>query len=84
MGRINGKVALYAMENMSDLEFDLLDELYFVQSYQYLQETLNWDDQTLKSTLQHLYDKAWINLLEQGQLYHYLATKAGLLAHNLR
>ncbi len=35
---------------MSDLEYDVLDELYFVQSYTQLRDTLQWDDQMLKST----------------------------------
>jgi len=35
---------------MSDLEFDLLDELYFVQDFAYLKATLRWEEETLVDT----------------------------------
>jgi hypothetical protein len=81
---------------MSDDEFDLLDELYFLQSFQYLKETLDWEDERLLRTLQRLLEKGWIkcfhspdkevfgaiDLSDQGLHLYYLATKAGLLKHN--
>ncbi|GGZ40556.1 hypothetical protein GCM10007049_37300 [Echinicola pacifica] len=81
---------------MSEDEFDLLDELYFVQSYDYLKGELGWEDGLLLSTLQQLlkmeYIKCLINpdqelhgdidLTEAGKEYYFLATKKGLLAHN--
>lgn len=81
---------------MSDDEFDLLDELYFLQSFAYLREVLDWEEEKLLVTLQLLYDKGWIkcyiepdqellertNLHLSGQSYFYLATKKGLLSHN--
>ena len=82
---------------MSDLEYDVLDELYFVQSYSQLRETLQWDDQMLKSTIESLLQKDWIrcysspteellgndiDLETRFQSYYYLASKAGLFAHN--
>ncbi|WP_158860142.1 hypothetical protein [Lunatibacter salilacus] len=81
---------------MSDDEFDLLDELYFLQSFAYLKEVMDWEEERLLNTLQQLYDKEWIkpytapdeeifektNLHISGQLYFYLATKKGLLSHN--
>ncbi len=80
---------------MSDEEFDLLDELYFVQPYAFLQETLGWEDQQLLETLSSLVEKGWIkcftepdqecfeaiNLQEVGKGLLYLATKKGLMAH---
>jgi len=41
---------------MSDEEFDLLDELYFVQPYAVLQEALGWEDSQLLDTLTLLLD----------------------------
>ncbi|GAB3646864.1 hypothetical protein GCM10028791_07880 [Echinicola sediminis] len=81
---------------MSEEEFELMDELYFVQSYVYLKETLSWEDEALLSTLQRLYSKELIKCLsgpdeeifgqvsipEKGKNYYYLATKKGLMAHN--
>ena len=80
---------------MSDEEFDVLDELYFVQPYAFLQETLAWEDKHLLDTLTSLVEKGWvkcftepdqecfetINLLEVGKELLYLATKKGLMAH---
>jgi hypothetical protein len=80
---------------MSDEEFDLLDELYFVQPYSFLQETLGWGDKQLLDTLTSLVEKGWvkcftepdqecfesINLQEVGKELMYLATKKGLMAH---
>lgn len=81
---------------MSDQEFDLLDELYFVQSYSTLQEALGWEDSQLLDTLTLLVGKGWIkcfsapdqecfediDLHEVGKELLYLATKKGLMAHN--
>jgi len=81
---------------MSEEEFDLLDELYFVQPYNYLKETLGWDDEKLLVNLQELNNKGFIKCLshpdreifdniqisEKGTEYFYLATKKGLMHHN--
>jgi hypothetical protein len=82
---------------MSEAEFDVMDELYFVQSYSYLQEQLDMDEEELISTLQGLWSKGWIKVLQdvdteekkedvnwQGKHldYFFLATKQGLLEHN--
>lgn len=80
---------------MLDDEYDLLDELYFLQSFTYLKRVLDWEEEKLLATLQLLYDKEWIkcyitpdeeifektNLHISGQKYFYLATKKGLLSH---
>lgn len=82
---------------MTDAEFDLLDELYFVQSFPELKRSLHWPDHTFKELLYAMAGKGWIKVLrtqdeeiplekadfeENFQKYYYLATKAGLLAHN--
>ncbi|MGB3464145.1 MAG: hypothetical protein WBA74_02705 [Cyclobacteriaceae bacterium] len=82
---------------MSDLEFDVLDELYFVQPYDALTEATGFEDDLLKKVLKKLLSKKWIKCLSsmtEDILYddldfdkdfrsiYYLATKSGLLAHN--
>ncbi len=82
---------------MTTIQFDVLDELYFLQSYDYLAKTLKLDDKILKKTLEELLKKGWIKcynspteeLMTESLVfeknygnYRYLATKAGLIAHN--
>lgn len=81
---------------MTDSEFDLLDELYFVQSFHNLKNALNWEDEELLQTLLSLYQKGLIkcltgpdqerfdqvDVLTEGKELLYLATKKGLMAHN--
>lgn len=82
---------------MTELEFDVLDELYFVQSFDYLVKEINVDSSSLKHTLGKLLEKGWIKCFHDGvnevfedeldfdhnyKKYHYLATKQGLMAHN--
>ncbi len=81
---------------MSDPEFDLVDELYFVQHYSFLKEQLGWEDSILLSTLKSLHLKEYIKCLaspdqeifrtvdfeKEGSTLYYLATKKGLMAHN--
>ena len=80
---------------MSNEEFDLLDELYFVQDYTFLKQTLGWEDALLLDTLAVLHEQGWIKCLfdpdqecfgeidirTQGKDLFYLATKKGLVAH---
>jgi len=81
---------------MTDAEFDLMDELYFVQPFEYIKETLKWEDELLLKTLQSLYSRGYIKCLEtpdherfdevdvikDGKELFFLATKKGLMAHN--
>ena len=84
---------------MTDQEFDVLDELYFVQSFEEVLEATALPAETLRKVLQDLLEKGWIrcfvsrsgdvsaeetNFQEHYQHYFYLATKAGLKAHNSR
>jgi len=80
---------------MSDDEYELLDELYFLQSFAYLKGVLSWEEEKLLANLQRLYEKGWIkcysspdeeifvspSIQESGKEYFYLATKKGLLSH---
>ncbi|WP_339870276.1 hypothetical protein [uncultured Algoriphagus sp.] len=81
---------------MDDQEFDLMDELYFVQPYGYLLETLNWEENLILSTLHSLFSQGYIkclddpdserfgevDILKEGKDLYFLATKKGLMAHN--
>lgn len=82
---------------MTEAEFDVMDELYFVQSYSYLAEELDMPDEDLVETLKSLWSRGWIKVLidvdteeKNDQLdwvkrykdYYFLATKKGLLKHN--
>lgn len=84
---------------MTDEEFDVLDELYFVSSYPELKSNTGFEDDVLREVLKQLAVKGWIKVLRnsddevpfvQGDFeenyrnYFYLASKAGLLAHNGR
>ena len=82
---------------MTDIEFDIIDELYFVTSYSDLKEATQLSDDILKGNLISLTQKGWIRVykeineeseidkldLEKDiKLYFYLASKQGLLKHN--
>ncbi len=74
---------------MTDDEFELMDETYFVQHFDYLKETLGWEDEKLLANLRLLYDKGFIkclrepddeifdkaDIINRGTEYFYLATK---------
>ena len=80
---------------MTDDEFNIVDELYFVTSYQGLKEGSELMDETLQTNLVSLVEKGWvrvyknvdeasemnaINLQDHFKNYFYLASKKGLLA----
>ncbi len=84
---------------MSDVEFDVLDELYFVVSFNALADSTQLHPERLKEVLALLYGKGWLkvyksaseevaegflNFKEDAQQFLFLASKAGLLAHNGR
>lgn len=90
-----GKIAA-----MTDVEFDILDEVYFVTAYIDIRTQLGISDADLAIGLHRLLQKGYIKQLQFDETagdfiklespdytgystYHYLATKAGLLAHNL-
>lgn len=82
---------------MTDQEFEILDELYFVQTFDALLDSTNINEDELKHCLSQLIEKGWVKCLnslteevlseisefeDRYRNYFYLATKAGLLAHN--
>jgi hypothetical protein len=83
---------------MTENEFAIMDELYFVTSYPDLKSTSALSDQELCTALRDLIAKGYVKILypdpdtEYGyneatfgnhcQDYFYLATKAGLVVHN--
>ena len=82
---------------MTQIEFDILDELYLIQSFDELINTVELNEAELQQALHNLLKKDWVRcyfpptqelifektVFEKGfRKYHYLATKAGLLAHN--
>lgn len=84
---------------MNDQEFQVLDELYFIQSFQELLALTDLNEGQLKTILEEMLAKGWIksmktregeepaskeDFLQHYASYLYLATKAGLLAHNSR
>lgn len=84
---------------MSELEYDVLDELYFVQSFKALMQLTDLDEKELRAILKMLVDKGWVRCFMDVndevmpdkvdfelmyREYYYLASKAGLLAHNGR
>lgn len=94
-----GKEELTGHMHMTEEEFDILDELYFLQPYSYLQETLDFSPEKLKAILQELVGKGWVRvyrnatdeidtrelgIAQSAEEYLYLASKEGLLIHNGR
>ncbi len=84
---------------MTDQEFDVLDELYFVTPFEELIEAVDLEEEEVFPVLKALLENGWIkcyrdyseellphevNINRCYQEYSYLATKAGLLAHNGR
>lgn len=82
---------------MNDKEFEVIDELYFVTSYEQLKANLEMNDDGLKATLSDIVRKGWVRIykdkaatdpIESDQFpdslkgYYFLASKEGLLLHN--
>lgn len=85
---------------MTELEFDILDEIYFVTGYQEVREQLMVEEEALQQGFRNLLQQGYVQQLyfdesvqdyvkrnnpdlDEIAKYHYLATKEGLLAHNL-
>lgn len=82
---------------MTDLEYEIIDEMYFVISFDELRQRLSLEERKLKDALARLLEQGYLNCFanvsdelphEQVDFennyrnYHYLASKEGLLAHN--
>jgi hypothetical protein len=84
---------------VTDEDFDLIDSLYFISSFDAIKAELRWQEAVLKERLHQLIIKGWVKCLEIGsdieiedinnfdlhyKNYNYLVTKEGLFAHNSR
>ena len=84
---------------MTDEEFDIIDELYFVTPYSELKEETGFSDEQLRSNLVDLVNKGWVRVYKSVdeesevqqmdsqstyQSFYYLASKKGLFEHNAR
>ena len=82
---------------MTDIEFELLDQLYFVQTIDSLCNDVNMSNSEIVIELKRLFDKEWIKILDSDSEteitdpalwgkdltnFYYLITKKGLFAHN--
>ncbi len=89
---------------MTDTEFLVMDELYFVIKYEELLDNCDISSEELVNTLNSLFKKEWIRILipkvlnggsdlmdveeknvdinSRFQQYYFMASKAGLMAHN--
>ncbi|WP_462249009.1 transporter [Ekhidna sp.] len=82
---------------MTDEEFDIIDELYFVTAYNDLKEATAFSDEILKSSLLKMIEQGWVRIYktvdEESEIegldmennfkaYFYLASKKGLFEHN--
>ena len=85
------------MSKLSEKEFEILDELYFLVSFEELANTLDMEQNILKQVLGGMIEKRWVkcftepeqdidyhdvDFLNQFDKYHYLASKEGLFIHN--
>ncbi|MEM0938583.1 MAG: hypothetical protein AAF600_01905 [Bacteroidota bacterium] len=84
---------------MTEIEYNILDQLYFVTSYQTLKEESGYSHDQLKFNLIEMIKNGFVKVydeidqeLEQDRLdmqnsfqsYYYLASKKGLFEHNSR
>ena len=84
-------------ELMTEPEFEMLDELYFIKNLEDLRKELKSAEYDIREELWKLIQKGWVratvhkdqevNLTEEDfqrdvNNYYFIATKNGLLAHN--
>jgi hypothetical protein len=84
---------------MTTTEYDIMDQLYFVTSYDDIKELSGVEESTITTALWKFIDRRWVKCfdgpeneieVEEGDFranfakYHYLASKEGLMAHNMR
>ena len=81
---------------MTNIEFEILDELYFVISFDELLAELDFDKELLVNELRKLYQKGWIRVYdgidkelenhvlldESFSKYRFFVSKKGLSEHN--
>lgn len=84
---------------MSEAEFDIMDQLYFVTSFEDVKALSGIDEPVITEVLWKFIGCGWIKCFDGPEnevaiteddfktnftKYHYLASKQGLLAHNVR
>ncbi len=84
---------------MTDTQFDILDELYFIISYQELLKVSEIQKEILDVNLKEMIKIGWVKCFKgetelelrevmfetpDFESYSFLATKKGLFSHNLR
>ena len=84
---------------MSEEEYDIMDQLYFVTSFEEVKDLSGVDETLVKAILWRFIQRGWIKCFDDPEAevepteddfktsfekYHYLASKQGLLAHNVR
>lgn len=94
---MSGKEEILKTEKLTSQEYDILDELYFICTLDQLLKNLTMDDSELRNHLERLFRKGWVKVFYKGtedevesekvakdefENYHFLASKAGLKAHN--
>jgi transcription initiation factor IIE alpha subunit len=95
-GRAVGIIFDVIFSRMSDLEYDILDELYFLVHFKQLIANFGLADEEILPILMKLHRKGWIRCYSEPDVeldpkevdleihfrdYYYLASKAGLKAH---
>lgn len=84
---------------MTDLEFEIMDQLYFVIAFPEIVKESNLATNIVRDVLWDMIDKGWVKCLKNPERevqishdefkvnysnYHYLATKKGLFQHNAK
>ena len=84
---------------MSEEEYNIMDQLYFVTSFEDVKNLSEVDETLVTAVLWKFLQSGWIKCFDgpeqeveptEGDFktsfkkYHYLASKQGLLAHNVR
>jgi hypothetical protein len=81
---------------MTDKQYTLLDELYFIQNVKSLHSELGWTKAEVEEVLLQLFENGWLTVLlheqfveiskeelvEQIEQFGFIASKKGLFAHN--
>ena len=83
---------------MTDIEFNILDELYFMIDFESLSINLDINISILEKEFKVMLEKKWVSIFEDDisaeimydnekfkenfKSYYYLATKKGLFEHN--
>ena len=84
---------------MSEVEYDIMDQLYFVTSFGDVKDLSGLDAPLIAGVLWKFISNGWVKCFDGPEKevelteddfktnfakYHYLASKQGLLAHNVR